>query len=102
MLLRFPVTLFAAAALLIDPSSKGQSTRFHDAPEAAARSKDPFAAQQQAVDTGAQLYANHRAACHGLKAQGTSNVPALWCSVNGRDVLGDNLVPDAIPDRISG
>lgn len=76
-LLNISCLALAAAALVIGMRSMAQTARFHNAPEAAAQSKDPYAGQRQAVETGAQLYANHCSACHGLKAQGTGNVPAL-------------------------
>jgi glucose/arabinose dehydrogenase/mono/diheme cytochrome c family protein len=65
------------ALLLTQTPSNAQSVRFHDAPEAAAQTKNPYSGQTQAAEIGAQLYANHCAACHGLKVQGTGNVPAL-------------------------
>jgi glucose/arabinose dehydrogenase len=78
MFLRFYVTAFIAAALLMCASLfKAQTTRFHNAPEETKESKNPYAGEKHVVEAGAQLYANHCAACHGIRAQGTGNVPAL-------------------------
>src|SRR5258708_27769881 len=68
---------FAAAAILMGSLSKAQNARLHDAPEAVEQTQNPYSHQRQAIQAGAQLYANHCGSCHGLKAQGTGNVPAL-------------------------
>jgi glucose/arabinose dehydrogenase len=64
-------------ALLIGMRAMAQTARFHNAPEVEAQSKNPYAGQRQAIEAGAKLYANHCSTCHGLRAQGTGNVPAL-------------------------
>jgi glucose/arabinose dehydrogenase/cytochrome c5 len=77
LVLTFSSIALTGAVLLIGVRSIAQSARFHNPPEAAAQSKNPYTGQQQAIETGAQLYADHCSACHGLRAQGTGNVPAL-------------------------
>jgi len=71
------VALFAGCAALVFPSLKAQDARFHDAPESASRSKNPFVGNKDAADTGAKLYAVSCASCHGLDGKGSGSVPPL-------------------------
>ena len=56
-------------------------TKFHDAPESAQKTKNPYEGQSPAITVGHQLYARNCLSCHGRNAEGTGNVPSL---VDGR------------------
>jgi len=59
------------------PRLAAQTTSFHDAPASSVRLKNPYAGQQTAVVAGSKLYATNCSACHGNRAMGGGNVPAL-------------------------
>ena len=50
---------------------------FHNAPASAAAEKNPYDGQASAISAGKTSYASHCAACHGVTAEGTGNVPPL-------------------------
>jgi glucose/arabinose dehydrogenase len=50
---------------------------FHDAPDSAKATKNPFEGQQAAAGAGKTLYARNCLSCHGKTGQGTGNVPSL-------------------------
>ncbi len=50
---------------------------FHDAPDSAKATNNPYAGQPDAIDAGKTLYARNCLACHGKAGQGTGNVPSL-------------------------
>ena len=50
---------------------------FHDAPNSAKATKNPYAGQQPAIDAGKTVYARNCLSCHGRTLQGTGNVPSL-------------------------
>ena len=58
-------------------SVKAQDAHFHNAPPETKEAKNPLAGQFSAATAGAALYATHCAGCHGQRAEGTGNVPAL-------------------------
>ena len=64
------LSLFLASRLI------AQDAHFHNAPVASGQLKNPFTGQD-AVATGARIYAKNCAACHGPDGQGTGNVPPL-------------------------
>ena len=65
--------LMAGCSLVLE----GQQSSFHNAPPSAQRMKNPLAGQQPAVLAGEQLYSSHCASCHGARAEGSGNIPAL-------------------------
>jgi glucose/arabinose dehydrogenase len=70
-------TLLGLSGFLLFPSSRAQTTRFHDAPQSASEMKNPDAGKKDAADAGAKLYAANCAACHGPSGRGSGNLPAL-------------------------
>jgi glucose/arabinose dehydrogenase len=54
-----------------------QVTSFHDAPSSSVRLKNPYGQQRTAVVAGSRLYATNCSSCHGTRAAGGGNVPAL-------------------------
>src|SRR5580704_7335499 len=54
-----------------------QGTAFHNAPASAAAEKNLYDGQASAISAGKTSYASHCAACHGVAAEGTGNVPPL-------------------------
>jgi glucose/arabinose dehydrogenase len=54
-----------------------QVTSFHDAPSSSVRLKNPYGQQRTAVAAGSRLYATNCSSCHGSRAAGGGNVPAL-------------------------
>lgn len=67
----------AAIVLATSLAAPAQSTRFHDAPAAAAQLNNPYAGQGVAAAAGAALYAANCSGCHGSRAEGSGNIPAL-------------------------
>jgi glucose/arabinose dehydrogenase len=51
--------------------------KFHDAPDSAKATKNPFEGQEAAAAAGKLLYARNCLACHGKAGKGTGNVPSL-------------------------
>lgn len=66
-----------APALLLATAQAQSAARFHQAPESAARTSNPYAGQAAAAQAGASVYAANCAACHGSRAEGSGNIPAL-------------------------
>ena len=76
----FPLRARCGAGLLLAAfaaQAQAQTTRFHDAPAAAAQTGNPNAGQGVAAAAGASLYAANCSGCHGSRAEGTGNIPAL-------------------------
>jgi glucose/arabinose dehydrogenase/mono/diheme cytochrome c family protein len=57
--------------------SQAQEASFHNAPASVKKLGNPSAGQPHAVEAGARLYSQTCAKCHGVKAQGTGNIPAI-------------------------
>ncbi|HWF39775.1 MAG TPA: c-type cytochrome [Candidatus Acidoferrales bacterium] len=77
---RFAATVFTLAGvsgLLIFPSLRAQTARFHDAPASASAMKNPDPGNKDAAEAGAKLYAANCAACHTPTGKGTGNIPSL-------------------------
>ena len=68
--------LFVFAALFA-ASLQAQNTNFHNAPDSAKQTKNPYENKADAVAAGKRLYAANCASCHGRNAEGSGNVPAL-------------------------
>ena len=65
--------LLPAALLLaadVDP-------KFHNAPDSAQATKNPYEGQEAAALAGKRLYARNCLSCHGQMGKGTGNVPSL-------------------------
>jgi glucose/arabinose dehydrogenase len=74
------VAQIAAVALLVANACNAGAAdpaAFHDAPASARQSANPLAGDAQAVQSGAALYAEHCAVCHGQRAEGSGNIPPL-------------------------
>jgi glucose/arabinose dehydrogenase/mono/diheme cytochrome c family protein len=54
-----------------------QNTNFHGAPESAKQTKNPLQDQPKAVAAGRQLFTHNCARCHGWRAEGKGEIPAL-------------------------
>jgi glucose/arabinose dehydrogenase len=63
--------------LLVVVPLHAQSGSFHNAPVSAAKDKNPYAGQADAVVAGKQVYAHNCVVCHGIGGVGTGNVPQL-------------------------
>ncbi len=63
--------------VLLGVTLHANDKKFHDAPDSAKATKNPYEGQQAAVDAGKTLYARNCLACHGKVGQGTGNVPSL-------------------------
>src|ERR1700722_13887846 len=59
------------------PQLHAQGTAFHNAPASAAAEKNPYDGQASAIEAGKNSYGSLCAACHGVTAEGTGNVPPL-------------------------
>jgi glucose/arabinose dehydrogenase len=65
------LSLISAAAV------QAVDKNFHDAPDSAKATPNPYHGKQDASDAGKPLYARNCLACHGKAGQGTGNVPSL-------------------------
>ncbi len=70
-------TICATLTMCVASRLIAQDAHFHNAPVASAQRKNPFAGQDAAVTTGAELYTTNCASCHGANGQGTGNIPPL-------------------------
>jgi glucose/arabinose dehydrogenase len=52
-------------------------TNFHNAPDSAQETKNPYEGQPEAALAGKRLYARNCLSCHGKAGAGTGNVPSL-------------------------
>jgi len=59
------------------PTLQAVDKNFHDAPDSAKATKNPYQGQAAAVTAGKTLYARNCLSCHGRAGQGTGNVPSL-------------------------
>jgi glucose/arabinose dehydrogenase len=73
-------TAVVCATSCIFPASPlaAQDAHFHNAPASSVQLKNPYAGQQAAVAAGSRLYTMNCGSCHGIKARGTGNNPALY------------------------
>jgi glucose/arabinose dehydrogenase len=73
-------TAVVCATSCIFPASPlaAQDAHFHNAPASSVQLKNPYAGQQAAVAAGSRLYTMNCGSCHGIKARGTGNIPALY------------------------
>lgn len=67
----------ALAALILSQAGHADLPAFHRAPPESVQLINPLANQAKAIQSGGSLYLQHCAACHGLSAEGSGNVPAL-------------------------
>ncbi len=68
----------AAVVLFLSIASfSADDPNFHNAPDSARQTKNPYEGQPAAVTAGKQLYAKNCLACHGRRGEGTGNVPSL-------------------------
>jgi glucose/arabinose dehydrogenase/mono/diheme cytochrome c family protein len=70
-------TISLAVLCAVAAISLAQDAHFHNAPVSTMQQPNPLAGQSAAIPAGAKLYAFSCAACHGVAAQGTGNIPAL-------------------------
>ena len=70
-------TLAGIAAMAAFSAAAAHSQRFHNAPAATARWRNPFSGEQKAAKAGAAVFAKNCAPCHGTRAEGSGNVPDL-------------------------
>ena len=78
--MRFELSRAVAAVLVILISGAtlmAIDKKFHDAPDSAKATKNPYEGQADAADVGKTLYARNCLACHGKTGKGTGNVPSL-------------------------
>ena len=69
-----------AAAILLPALSLfalDADTKFHNAPDSAQKTKNPYAGDDAAALAGKPLYAKNCLSCHGKLGKGTGNVPSL-------------------------
>ena len=65
--------IFLEAALLL----AAVDTKFHNAPDSAKATKNPFEGDEAAAQAGKRLYARNCLSCHGKAGKGTGAVPSL-------------------------
>ena len=77
--IRFLLLAAAIAALFVltFSSLQAQDAAFHSAPSSASKMKNPYAGQSSAARTGGELYAADCSKCHGMRGEGTGNVPGV-------------------------
>jgi glucose/arabinose dehydrogenase/mono/diheme cytochrome c family protein len=74
ILMIVPIVFFA---FLLAVTLRAVDKNFHDAPDSAKATKNPYEGQVDAVTAGKALYARNCLSCHGKAGQGTGNVPSL-------------------------
>jgi glucose/arabinose dehydrogenase len=72
-------TILAATILLTVVSlfALEVDKKFHNAPESAQKTKNPYEGNDAAAQAGKALYAKNCLSCHGKLGKGTGNVPSL-------------------------
>jgi glucose/arabinose dehydrogenase len=73
----FTALTFAVPSIFPAPPLAAQDAHFHNAPASSAQLRNPYARQAAAVAAGSRLYSANCGSCHGIKARGTGNIPAL-------------------------
>ena len=71
---------FVGAAILLSINSMvaaAVDTKFHNAPDSAKATKNPYEGDDAAAQAGKALYARNCLSCHGKAGKGTGNVPSL-------------------------
>jgi glucose/arabinose dehydrogenase/cytochrome c5 len=84
--------LMCLAPFLLAGSTRillGQHSSFHNAPGSARQMKNPVAGQAAAIHAGQELYSINCASCHGARAQGSGNIPALTAQAMKRASDGE-------------
>ena len=76
VLIRY-LSLLLLAGIGVCLPVNAQTASFHNAPDTAVQTKNPYAGKRAAAQAGANEFAQHCAACHGKQGEGTGNIPAL-------------------------
>lgn len=71
------LTTIALAVLITLSTASAQHGSFHNAPDSAKQTKNPYAGKPEALESGAKLYTRNCGACHGKAGKGAGNVPPL-------------------------
>src|SRR5580698_1848472 len=66
-----------ATAMAFAGGASAQNAAFHNAPASAKATKNPEGHSAEAATAGGAVYQQKCAMCHGQKAQGVANIPAL-------------------------
>lgn len=75
--LRQIAAALAGLAALLALSATAQNQKFHNAPAATANWKNPTPRNEATVKAGGDLFEKNCAPCHGIRAEGSGNVPDL-------------------------
>ena len=73
----FAVLTAAALAMIAVPGALAQDAQFHNAPASAKALKNPEGRSEASATAGAAVYQQKCSLCHGPKANGMANIPAL-------------------------
>jgi len=78
-LFAFSSTAIAATILLLVVSllALDVDKKFHNAPESARQTKNPYEGNDAMAQAGKRIYARNCLACHGRSGKGTASVPSL-------------------------
>jgi len=71
------IVVALVATFLSVTNSLAVDQKFHNAPDSAKATKNPFEGQKAAVAVGKRLYGRNCLSCHGRNGQGSGNVPSL-------------------------
>jgi glucose/arabinose dehydrogenase len=68
---------FGVSGFSVHSMAQAQNADFHNAPASEKKIKNPLGRKPEAAAAGARVYQQKCVLCHGAKAQGMANIPAL-------------------------
>jgi glucose/arabinose dehydrogenase len=73
----FAISAVTIQLLAVSLSALDLDKKFHDAPESAQKTKNPYEGNDAAAQAGKPLYGKYCLSCHGKVGKGTGNIPSL-------------------------
>jgi glucose/arabinose dehydrogenase len=73
----FAISAVTIQLLVVSLSALDVDKKFHNAPESAQKTKNPYEGNDAAAQAGKPLYGKYCLSCHGNLGKGTGNIPSL-------------------------